>query len=273
MLACPRAGVPNNPRGHAGVSAAGHHHTTDTACGNRHLGIAHEGEILRDRQALHARMSACRCVQQAAKPDPCEGRLQTSHDRRCMCQPTSRQCRPSGRDPTRPATLRACMSACSCAQQAAGPDPCEGRMPTSHGRLAHGVLADTPCANRPMRHERGDPTRSASPAHKSNICTTPAARLPGGRAMYIRTIGLPVNRERATHTRLTRFARGVGARVPCDRATVQPTVQSATTAGAVTPGGSTPTWAMYIRTIGLTRERATHTRLTRFARGVGARVP
>ena len=183
MLACPRAGVPNNRRGHAGVSAAGHHHTTDTACGNRHLGdAAHEGEILRDRQAMHARMSACRCVQQAAKPDPCEGRLQTSHDRRCMCQPTSRQCRPSGRDPTRPATLRACMSACSCAQQAAGPDPCEGRMPTSHGRLAHGVLADTPCANRPMRHERGDPTRSASPAHKSNICTTPAARLPGGRA-------------------------------------------------------------------------------------------
>jgi len=43
-------------------------------------------------------------------------------------------------------------------------------------------MADTPCANRPMRHERGDPTRSASPAHKSNICTTPAARLPGGRA-------------------------------------------------------------------------------------------
>ena len=33
----------------------------------------------------------------------------------------------------------------------------------------------------------------------------------------------------------------------------KPTVQSATTAGAVTPGGSAPTWAMYIRTIGLTR--------------------
>ena len=43
-------------------------------------------------------------------------------------------------------------------------------------------MADTPCANRPMRHERGHPSRSASPAHKSNICTTPAARLPGGRA-------------------------------------------------------------------------------------------
>jgi hypothetical protein len=125
-----------NLRGHAGVSAAGHHHTTDTACGNRHLGIAHEGEILRDRQALHARMSACRCVQQAAKPDPCEGRLQTSHDRRCMCQPTSRQCRPSGRDPTRPATLRACMSACSCAQQAA---------------RSHGTRAPTPRANRVSR--------------------------------------------------------------------------------------------------------------------------
>ena len=47
--------------------------------------------------------------------------------------------------------------------------------------------------------------------------------------MYIRTIGR--TRERATHPRLMRFARGVGARVPCDRATVQPTVQSATTAG------------------------------------------
>ena len=37
------------------------------------------------------------------------------------------------------------------------------------------------------------------------------------------TIGL--TRERATRTRLTRLARGVGARVPCERATVQPPSQ------------------------------------------------
>ena len=65
--------------------------------------------------------------------------------------------------------------------------------------------------------------------------------------MYKRTIGL--TRERATRTRLMRLARAVGARVPCERATVQPTVQSATTVGAVTPGGSTPTWAMYYITV------------------------
>ena len=47
--------------------------------------------------------------------------------------------------------------------------------------------------------------------------------------MDIRTIGRA--RERATHPRLMRFARGIGARVPCDRSTVQATVQSATTAG------------------------------------------
>ena len=105
--------------------------------------------------------------------------------------------------------------------------------------------------------------------------TTAAAVTPGGStptwAMHKRTIGL--TRERATRTRLMRLAREVGARVPCERATVQPTVQSTTTAAAVTPGGSTPTWAMHKRTIGLTRERATRTRLMRFAREVGARVP
>ena len=101
--------------------------------------------------------------------------------------------------------------------------------------------------------------------------TTAGAVTPGGStpawAMYIRAIGR--TRERATRTRLMQFAREVAARVPCERPTVQPTVQSATTAGAVTPGGSTPTWAMYNPTVGLTRERATRTRLTRFARGVG----
>ena len=109
--------------------------------------------------------------------------------------------------------------------------------------------------------------------------TTAGAVTPGGStpawAMYIRIIGR--TRERATHTRLMQFAREVAARVPCERPTVQPTVQSTTTAGAVTPGGSTPgpAWAqaMYIRTIGRTRERATHTRLMQLAREVAARVP
>jgi hypothetical protein len=57
-------------------------------------------------------------------------------------------------------------------------------------------------------------------------------RLPPPRelSMYRRTIGL--TRERATNTRLMRLAREVGARVPCEGATVQATVQSATTAGS-----------------------------------------
>ena len=107
--------------------------------------------------------------------------------------------------------------------------------------------------------------------------TTAGAVTPGGStpawAMYIRVRAIGRTRERATRTRLMQFAREVAAQVPCERPTVQPTVQSATTAGAVTPGGSTPAWAMYIRAIGRTRERATRTRLMQFAREVAARVP
>ena len=69
----------------------------------------------------------------------------------------------------------------------------------------------------------------------------------------------------ATHTRPVRSAPDweVTARVPCERATVQPSP------AAVTPGGSTP----HVSYIGLTRERAARTRLVRFAREAGARVP
>ena len=70
-----------------------------------------------------------------------------------------------------------CMLACP---HAAVPNKRQSRTRVKAACQHH--MADTTCANRPMRHERGDPTRSASPAHKSNICTTPAARLPGGRA-------------------------------------------------------------------------------------------
>ena len=75
--------------------------------------------------------------------------------------------------------------------------------------------------------------------------TTAGAVTPGGStpasatSMYIRAIGR--TRERATRTRLMQLAREVAARVPCERLgpTVKPTIQSTTTAGAVTPGGST----------------------------------
>ena len=70
-----------------------------------------------------------------------------------------------------------CVLACP---HAAVPNKRRGRTRVKAACQHH--MADTACANRPMRHERGDPSRSASPAHKSNICTTPAARLPGGRA-------------------------------------------------------------------------------------------
>ena len=71
--------------------------------------------------------------------------------------------------------------------------------------------------------------RIRATVHPSPAAVTPGGSTPTWAMYYKRTIGR--TRERATHTRLMRLARGVGARVPCDRATVQATVQSATTAG------------------------------------------
>jgi hypothetical protein len=77
-----------------------------------------------------------------------------------------------------------------------------------------------------------------------------------------------LTREPAPHARLMRLAREVGARVPCERATVQSDrpIRKRRPA-AVTPGGSTPTSAhVECAPWALTRERATHARLMRLAR-------